>query len=78
MTRCVTLLDGTIASSACESWRAECEARTVCQMPTPAARREFLSLVEKHRGARAREQLELLARQLWELAYQPKATRTAR
>lgn len=67
--------DGTIASSSSEEFRAECEARAVCAMPTPAARREFLALVEKHRGPRAREELERSARLIWEA--QTKARTTA-
>lgn len=41
-----------------ELYRNECEAREVLRMPTKEARREYLELVEKRRGAQAREYLE--------------------
>lgn len=78
MTRCVTLQDGTVVSSSSEAWRAECEALTVCQMATQAARREYLAAVEKHRGRPSRERLEEAARAMWAAADRSKATPTAR
>lgn len=65
MTRPVTLLDGTIASSSSEAWRHECEARALLDLPTQAERRAHLAMVETHRGPKERQRLEATARALW-------------
>lgn len=66
MTKYVTLMDGTPASSSSEAWRHECEARAVVGMPTREARRAHLDAVERLRGQKARQRLEETARALWD------------
>ena len=61
----VRLLDGREVDSASEEWRHETEARTVLAMPSIEARRGFLALVEKKRGADARGALETTIRAIW-------------
>lgn len=56
--RLVTLLDGRQAANDSEDWRAECEARAVCNMDTHDQRRDYLAAVERKRGKAAREALE--------------------
>jgi hypothetical protein len=41
-----------------EAWRHDCEARAILALPSHAAQRRQLSLVEKARGSDARDQLE--------------------
>lgn len=53
-----TLLDGRVVCHQCEDWRAECEARVVCDMPTLRDRRDYLERVEKARGAAAVDRLK--------------------
>lgn len=59
-----------------EAYRHHCELVAICNMPTPAAQRAHLDLVEKHRGLAARQQLEQAARAMW-AAVQSKADKTA-
>ena len=42
MTGLVRLIDGTEVASDSEAWRAECEARAVCAMPSKADRIRFM------------------------------------
>lgn len=42
-----------------------CEARMVCDMPTKERRAEYLSLVEKKRGAAGAEKLKAAVRKEW-------------
>lgn len=46
----VRLIDGTETCNSSEAWRAECEARFVCNMPTLKQRRDYLESVKIKRG----------------------------
>lgn len=48
-----------------EAFRAACEARWVCLMPTLKERQDYLALVEKKRGAAARVELALNVEKHW-------------
>lgn len=72
--RTITLTTGEACCSACESFRAECEARYVLAMPTKSDRRRYLDGdgtprrkgVRGMRGDAAVKALETLARAIWE------------
>ncbi|MDR3158601.1 MAG: hypothetical protein LBU11_06250 [Zoogloeaceae bacterium] len=49
-----------------EAHRALCEARSVCRMADIEKRREYLALVEKHRGKEAADQLREAVKKEWE------------
>lgn len=63
--RTVTLIDGRQVSNTSEEWRAECEARTVCMMPSKSARRMYVFGVEQKRGAKAAGELSHLVKLVW-------------
>jgi hypothetical protein len=62
----VTLIDGRVVSSWSEEWRAETEARAICNMPTLWDRQQFLIAAEKRRGKEAAEQLRQRVRDMWQ------------
>ncbi len=78
MRNLVTLMDGTEADCASESWRHECEARAVLNMATKDQRRCYLygytdpdtkrtiKGVLQHRGEQPVKQLEETIRALWQ------------
>lgn len=66
-----TLIDGRTVCHQCEDWRAECEARTVLQMPTLQRRRDYIALVERKRGEEAAKRLRRDIRALWEVRNGP-------
>lgn len=43
----VTLRTGEVVCSSCESWRVECEARYVLDLPTLEGRRTYLASIGK-------------------------------
>lgn len=61
----VTLADGRQVLSDSPEWRAECEARTILDMPNKQVRLDFLDKIEKRRGAQARRDLEQRIMALW-------------
>ena len=61
----VTLIDGREVDSASEDWRAECEARAVCNMPNKAARHEYVERVRKRRGCQPALKLQEDVRRVW-------------
>lgn len=61
----VTLADGRQVLSDSPDWRAECEARTILDMPSKPARLAMLDSIEKRRGAQARRELEQRIMDLW-------------
>lgn len=72
----VTLADGREAPSDSEEWRAECEAKWVLDLPSKAARHDFVygpvgqdgirrGGVAKRRGMEAAKRLEQRVRRLW-------------
>lgn len=71
----VTLRDGRQVSSWSEEWRAECEARWVCNLPTIDQRRAHLDGVEKVRGKVARKALEAEVRAIWDAERRPEIER---
>lgn len=60
-----TLMDGSETCTWSEAWRAECEARHVCNMPTLKVRREYLAFVQAKRGENAWLQLRDLIAAAW-------------
>lgn len=48
-----------------EAYRKECEARFILSWPTKQARRDYLDMVEKKRGAAARQELEREMMKQW-------------
>lgn len=58
------LIDGTLVDTASERWRAECEARTLLNMPLHQ-RKRVLNLVEQKRGRQAADQLRGDVMTLW-------------
>ena len=62
----VTLADGRQVASDSPEWRAECEARTILDMPSKQVRLDFLDKIEKRRGAQARRDLEQRIMDLWQ------------
>ena len=60
----VTLRDGRVVCSSCESWRFECEARYVLTKPNDE-KRDYLEGIGKKRGEAARQELrqEMIALQ---------------
>lgn len=61
----VALSDGTVADSASDAWRAECEARSLLRLPSKRHRVDYLARVEAKRGPESRAALEALALALW-------------
>lgn len=61
----VTLIDGTETCSWSEAWRAECEARMVCNMPTLQARRDYLATIKVKRGESGWVKLRDLVSRVW-------------
>ena len=61
----VTLVDGSTVSSYSESWRLECEARAILNLPTLAKRQERLSRIEKFRGQDAADGLREVMAAVW-------------
>lgn len=70
--RMVTLRDGRQVPSDSEEWRHECEARTICRMPTRAERRESLERIERLRGTAARLAVQAEVTAIWEAEFRPK------
>lgn len=62
----VTLRTGETVCSSCESWRHECEARTVLEKMTLSDRQAYLAGVDKVRGLKAGERLRAEVRAQWE------------
>ena len=48
-----------------EAWRAECEARYVCNLKDTSARREYIAGVEKKRGLSGADKLREDVKKLW-------------
>lgn len=63
----VTLIDGTETCSWSEAWRAECEARMICNMRTLDDRRRYLLAIDNKRGPKAGAQLRALVRKVWDV-----------
>lgn len=61
----VALVDGSIVSNYSESWRRECEARSVLKLPTLEKRQEYLSRIEKFRGRTAADELRDTMLSVW-------------
>lgn len=61
----VTLMDGRVVCDHCDDWRAECEARAVCDMPSISARRDYLEKVATKRGEAAVKVLKSDIARLW-------------
>lgn len=70
--RIVTLRDGRQVSSHSEEWRHECEARSVCRLPTVQKRRAYLKRVGEIRGENARKALEVEIRAIWASEFKKK------
>jgi len=62
----VTLIDGSSVPSDSEAWRAECEARGVCRIPTRNGRRAWLLRVEQRRGVESANRLRRDVLTLWD------------
>jgi hypothetical protein len=62
---CPSCCDSPEPTYTAEFMRA-CEARSVVRMPDLEARREYLELVEKKRGAAGRRALEVLVQDEWD------------
>ena len=61
----VELVNGEIVTRDAEEWRAECLARHVLQLPSKAARVEWLVEYEKRHGEAARVELQDVMRAVW-------------
>lgn len=61
----VRLIDGTETCSWSEEWRAECEARAICDMPTLTQRREHMELIKRKRTEAGYVKLRTLVARLW-------------
>lgn len=67
----VTLIDGREVSSNSEDWRAECEARAVCQLRTKLNRHDYMARVKDRRGEASAEALRVLVLQVWNAEFRP-------
>lgn len=65
MPNTVTLIDGQHVDSTSEAWRHECEARHIANLPTRAARHDYLAAIANRRGASAHQALEALATRIY-------------
>lgn len=61
----ITLVDGTETCTWSEAWRAECEARHVCDLPTIFDRRSYLVKIQHKRGDQAWLQLRAAVAEVW-------------
>lgn len=61
----VELVNGEIVTRDAEAWRAECLARHVLQLPSKAARVEWLTEYEKRHGAEATKALRETMTRVW-------------
>lgn len=62
----VTLLDGRVVDSYSEEWRAECEARYICNLPTLPRRRQMLADIERIRGKAAADKVRANVAAVWQ------------
>jgi hypothetical protein len=62
----VTLVDGTETCSWSEAWRFECEARSVCNMPTLYQRRQYMDSVKLKRGEKTWVKFRTLVATIWQ------------
>lgn len=61
----VRLIDGREVSSYSEEWRHECEARSVCLMPSRQVRNNHIELIASKRGPKEAERLREKCKQMW-------------
>lgn len=61
----VTLHDGRQVRTDSYEWRHECEARAIAQLPSRAARSDWLAKIETKRGQEAAERLRRTLTSMW-------------